>query len=68
MTRQTRIFDRFEYHLEDISCRDCLHYKPKSRHRKNGCGRAVCAYEDIRRACIANGRVKRKRGFFKCPE
>jgi hypothetical protein len=62
-TRNTRIYRPFEYHLEDLDCSACLHCKRKSKFRKNGCGREVCAFEDIRAAAFANGRLKRERGW-----
>jgi hypothetical protein len=66
MTQNTRILDRFEYHLEDLDCPACLYYQRKSKYRKNGCEREVCAFEDIRAEAIAHGRIKRKPGWFKC--
>ena len=61
MTDYTRIYNKFEYHLEDLECADCLHYIDK----KCGCERDECCCEDIRADAIANGRIKRERGWFK---
>jgi len=61
MSKTIRKYDRFEYHLEDLGCLDCLHNKKKSS--KRGCGYAVCPYDDIRADAFAHGRVKRKRGW-----
>lgn len=65
MPKNIRIYDRFEYHLEDLDCSDCLHRKKQT---KRGCGLAVCLYEDIRTDATTNGRVKRKRGWNKWQE
>jgi len=59
-----RIYDKFEYHTEDISCASCLHYE-KSEVKKRGCPFTVCPYADFKAEAIANGRIKRARGFFK---
>ena len=66
MTEHTRIYDRFEYHTEDLDCRDCLFYKVKSEcvNKETGCGEEVCRFEDIRQEAIANNRIKRPRGWF----
>ena len=68
MTKHTRIYDKFSYHAEDLNCKYCLHYQRKNKSNKTGCGNAVCRYEDIRQDAIANGRIKRKPGYFKCRE
>lgn len=64
MTEYTRISNRFKYHLEDLDCSCCLHYKRKSKNRRNGCGNEICRFEDIRLDAIDNGRIKRERGWF----
>ena len=70
MTEFTRFQQRFAYHTEDINCCDCLHRKLKSEriNKETGCGEEACRYEDIRQEALANGRIKRKRGHFKCRE
>ncbi|MCL2222088.1 MAG: hypothetical protein FWC20_07625 [Oscillospiraceae bacterium] len=68
MTAHTRTLDRFEYHLEDVDCDFCLHSKPKRKGRKTCCGEDPCHYEDIRLKAAENGRIKRKRGYFKMPD
>jgi hypothetical protein len=70
MTEHTRILRRFDYHVEDLDCRDCLYFKKKSEriNKGTGCGEEACRFEDIRQEAIANGRLKRPRGWFKCPE
>jgi len=66
MNKRTRIFKRFQYHVEDLDCRYCLFYMNKDKSGKTGCGSEACRFEDIRQDAIANGRIKRKRGWFKC--
>ena len=68
MTPNTRIYDRFEYHTEDLDCSACLYYKRRSKYNKRGCGEDTCRFEDIRAEAIANSRIKRERGYFKCRE
>jgi hypothetical protein len=68
MTDFTRIQRKFEYHVEDVACPDCLHYKHRTKANPHGCGFGVCPYEDIRQDAIANGRFKRPKGYFRCPE
>ena len=65
MTSQTRILDCFKYHLEDIECDFCLHSKPKRKVHKKRCREEACRFEDIRHEAAIDGRIKRKRGFFK---
>ena len=55
MSDNTRIYDKFEYHLEDTYCVDCLY----STGKKRGCNRSECCCEDIRADAIANGRIER---------
>jgi hypothetical protein len=66
MTRNTRIFNRFAYHAEDLDCSCCLHKNRKNKHGKTACAYDVCPYEDIRQDAATHGRIKRKRGHFKC--
>ena len=61
MTEFTRIQNKFEYHLEDTACETCLYYKGKIR----GCTLTACCCEDIKNETIANGRIKRDRGWFR---
>ena len=56
----TRIYDKFEYHLEDVRCCDCLHYR-----KKLGCPHDKCLYETEKTEAIANDRIKREPGWFK---
>jgi len=60
MSPYTRIQQKFSYHLEDVSCIDCLYYKGKIR----GCTLTACSCEDIKNDAIANSRIKRDRGWF----
>ena len=53
------------YYLEDTACRWCLHYKGKSRFRKDGCELAECCCAEEKRDAIAAGRIKRKKGWNK---
>jgi hypothetical protein len=64
MTENTRIYNRFSYHLEDIDCHDCLHYIRKGKNDKTACGEDICRFEDIRQDAIKNGRIKRPKGWF----
>jgi hypothetical protein len=66
MTEYTRIYDRFEYHEEDLDCSVCLFYERKTKANPRGCENEVCPFEDIRRDVIRNGRIKRRAGRFKC--
>ena len=68
MTEYTRISDRFEYHVEDLDCSCCLYYKRKSKQHKTGCHEESCRFEDVRHEAVENGRILRKRGWFKCRE
>jgi hypothetical protein len=65
-TQNTRIVgERFEYYLSDLDCTYCANYKKRGGH---GCGRSKCEFQDLRDECIANKRIKRKRGWDKCTE
>jgi len=61
MTENTRIHNRFEYHLEDVDCRDCLYTKRTKKGVNNGCGEQTCRFNDIRNKAIKNGRIKRNK-------
>ena len=61
MTPYTRIYNKFEYHLEDCDCRYCSNYLGKKR----GCKLDKCCCEDIKLDAIKNGRIKRKKGWDK---
>ena len=65
MTLNTRILRRFKYHTEDLGCRYCLYCKKTAKCNPHGCGNDVCRFEDIRADAIANGRIKRERGWFR---
>ena len=56
--KNVRIYNKFQYHIEDADCKYCLYYKGKVR----GCTLTACSCEDIRLDAIANGRIKRERG------
>ena len=60
-TSVVRTYDKFEYHLEDLSCEYCKYYRGKKR----GCSREYCCCEDEKQDAIANGRINRKRGWNK---
>ena len=64
MSGFTRIHNRFEYHLEDLNCHDCVYYTRRTKSNPLGCGYDPCPYDDIRCDCIENGRIKRPRGWF----
>jgi len=63
MSRTKSIYDRFQYFKEDSDCEYCLHNKRKGRGKKRGCGRDPCSYGDTRADAVANGRIKRDRGW-----
>jgi len=64
MTQHTRIHDRFEYHIEDLDCECCLHYKKKRKHCITGCGEKYCRFLDIRCDAIKHNRIERRKGHF----
>ena len=68
MSEFTRIQRHFEYHLEDLDCHDCLYYVRITKVNPHGCGRKTCRFDDIRRDCEDNGRIKRPQGWFRCRE
>ena len=65
MTQFTRIYNKFEYHIEDIDCSNCIYSKRKSKSYKNGCREKFCRYKDIRHEAFVNDRIKRPPGWFK---
>jgi hypothetical protein len=65
MTQHTKIYNRFEYHTEDLDCSDCLYTKRKSKFHKRGFREESCRFEDIRQEAIKKGRAKRERGWNK---
>ena len=67
MTDFTRIYQPFEYHLEDLNCCDCLYLKLKSErvNKNTGCGEKTCRFEDIKQEAEKHGRIKRKKGWLK---
>ena len=68
MSKTTRIYDKFEYFLEDTACEYCLYRKRKSKYPKQGCDREVCVCEEEKLDALENGRIKRERGWDKCRE
>ena len=66
MTQNTRIHNRFEYHLEDLDCLYCRFYQQKNKYHKTGCGLDICRFDDIRLDAAIHGRLLRKPGWFKC--
>ncbi|MDR1158665.1 MAG: hypothetical protein LBK75_10270 [Oscillospiraceae bacterium] len=64
-TKNTRIYNKFAYHLSDLDCRYCANFisdaavKHSSAH---GCGRSECEFRDLRDECDASGRIKRRKG------
>jgi hypothetical protein len=63
-----RKHDKFQYYADDCDCSVCLYYRGKSKDRKARCGLESCCCADIRNGALAAGRVKRPRGWGKCPE
>jgi hypothetical protein len=61
-TQYTRVYDKFEYHLEDLDCMYCANFKQLG---SNGCGRSVCEFADIKDEAIRKNRLKRPRGWNK---
>ena len=68
MSKTIRAHNKFQYFLEDIECDYCLYYQKKSKHRKQGCCREICLYEEEKREAIAQGRIKREKGWNKWRE
>jgi hypothetical protein len=58
-TPNTRVSSKFQYYAEDCKCSYCDFFIS----RKRGCSLDVCCCDDIRADAIANGRIKRKRGW-----
>ena len=58
MTLNTRIFNRFEYYLEDCACMYCVNFRGETRK----CKQSKCPCEDIKKSAVANGRIERKGG------
>jgi hypothetical protein len=50
------VFNKFEYHTEDLDCEFCLH--------RTKCKKKACRYEEIRREAVKHGRFKRTPGWF----
>ena len=57
----TRILDRFQYHLVDLDCKFCLHKQPKKKKGRKPCHEVTCRFEDIRQEAIAHNRIRRPR-------
>ena len=55
-----RIYDKFEYYIEDFNCSVCLYTKKKSKFYKNGCREQLCRFREDRYEAIKNNRIKRK--------
>ena len=66
MTQNTRIHDRFEYHVEDLNCYYCMYIQRVSKLYKRGCGIELCGFKDIAIDAITSGRIKRKPRWYKC--
>jgi hypothetical protein len=62
------MYDKFQYHLEDMECKMCAFFGG----RKNGCQyngsnqlkSTTCCCEDEKHEAVENGRLKRKRGVM----
>ncbi|MCL2167302.1 MAG: hypothetical protein FWH49_08465 [Clostridiales bacterium] len=65
MSRTIRNYGSFKYYEEDCLCEYCRYNKRKGKGKKHGCGRDICCCEDIRADAVANGRIKRERGWNK---
>ena len=63
MTPNTRIYNRFEYHLEDMDCSMCLYWQGK----KLGCSQKKCCCDDVRSEAVAHGRIKSAFSFIVIP-
>ena len=61
-TRNTRVYDKFEYFAEDFGCQFCANYRKRGGH---GCGRSKCEFQDLRDDAIACGRIQRRKGWFR---
>ena len=62
MTRKTFAIEYFDLYTDDLDCELCLHFRGKRKKYKNGCWEETCRYENVRRACIESGKIKRPRG------
>jgi hypothetical protein len=60
MSGNVRNLRKFEYYMEDMECKVCLHYAGK----KLGCKLEKCCCEDEKRDALAHNRVKRPKGWF----
>ncbi|MDR2559778.1 MAG: hypothetical protein LBC86_09610 [Oscillospiraceae bacterium] len=56
LKQNVHVFNAFEYHLEDLDCKYCLH--------KKNCDKTACEFDDIRQEAIADGRIKRERPLY----
>jgi hypothetical protein len=71
-TQFTRVYDKFEYHLEDMDdCNLCANFVSRKVGRTNRgccCGRSVCEFQDITDEALRNNRLKRPKGWNKICE
>jgi len=56
----TKIINKFRYHLEDTECIYCRHYGGKKR----GCKLKKCCCDDIKVEAKKQNRIKRRRGVM----
>jgi hypothetical protein len=63
MKKYTRVYDPFEYRIEDLDCHYCKHFRPTPQSRERRCELDECSCADIRAEAAAHGRLKRKRGW-----
>jgi len=56
LKQNVHIFNKFEYHVEDLDCAYCLN--------KKECKKVVCEFEDIRQEAIASGRIEREHTLY----
>ena len=53
--KHTRIYNRFQYHAEDMDCAYCLYFEEKRRV----CPLGECCCEEEKREALMHGRIKR---------
>jgi len=65
MSISTDKTENFEYHMEDVDCRYCQYYMPRTRRNRHGCREETCRFEEVRREAISGGKIKRSPKWFK---
>ena len=61
MGNTVKVYDKFEYFLDDTDCMYCLYWRGKRR----GCSLTACCCDDIKLDALAHGRIQREKGWNK---